>query len=334
MKTIQWPFGLSLMFCLFLSMPLIAQEPTDRREEQIKAAREKVEKTMQMLEDKLKSNEITERDFNSAIKELMEELEEIIEEVNEALTEARTDLQDAFDMEWDDDDFLTIERDSIKNRVKIKIRDKESRRPRRTRSYFLLNFGPTDIVEGSSAEGIAVPSMELWRSWSGNVGFIVSTRLGSPSSIVHLNYGLLWKFLYLNTKDDLQLSLVDGHPQYIPSPYNETLTYSRFSRQSLLVPLQLRFAGKGANALNIMVGGYGGVRLYAFQDIRFKTDIGERAEFRFRDDYRTNPWQYGVTAAVGQRWWQLYADYEMSNLFRNNPNYEFNVMNAGIQFFF
>ncbi len=98
--------------------------------------------------------------------------------------------------------------------------------------------------------------------------------------------------------------------------------------------MQLRLAGKGANAFNLMIGGYGGIRLYAFQDLEFKSAIGEDVEMRLRDDYKTNIWQYGATAAVGQRWWQLYADYELSNLFQENPNYEYNVVNAGVQFFF
>lgn len=328
----KWAFVLSLVLCMLFSNTLSAQDTRDAHEEKIRMAREKVEQSLQKLEEKLKSGEIKEREFNSAIDELMEELAEIMEDIDEAIGEVDDDLQDAFN--WEDNEFYSIERDTVKNKVKIKIRESEKRRAKRTRTYFLVNFGPTDIVEAASAEGVATPTMQLWKSWSGNVGFVISTRLGGASSFVHLNYGLLWKFLYLNTKDDLQLSLVDGHPQYIPSPYSETLHYSRFSRQSLVVPVQLRFAGRGANALNVMLGGYGGVRLYAFQDLKFKTDIGERAEIRLRDDYRTNPWQYGVTAAIGQRWWQLYADYEMSNLFRDNPNYDFNAINAGLQFFF
>jgi flagellar hook-basal body complex protein FliE len=326
MKNSAMPSGIFLLLCLLFSVPSWGQaDQSARVQELIRQATERMDKALTELKERLAAGTMTEEQFEEALENAMEKFEEDMDK-------AADDLEDAFD--WEDGDVVRIESDSVKNKVKIKI--SKSHREKRTKTYFLLNFGPTDAFEQLDREGVAYPTFKPWRSWSGNVGLVASSRLGGSSSFVYLNYGLLWKFTYLETKDDLQLSLVDGHPSYIapdPSVAN-SLNKSQFSRQSLVVPLQLRFAGKGANALNVMLGGYGGLRLYAFQDLEYKTAIGEEARLRLRDDYKTNLWQYGATAAIGQRWWQLYADYELSNLFQDNPNYEYNVFNTGIQFFF
>lgn len=326
MKNTVMPSGILLILCLLLSPTAWGQvDQSTRIQDIIRQSTERMEKAVTELKERLAAGTITEEQFEEAMEKAMEKFEEDMDK-------AADDLEDAFD--WDEDDIVQIEADSARNKVKIKIGKSQSEK--RTKTYFLLNFGPTDAFEQLDREGVAYPTFKPWRSWSGNVGLVASSRLGGPSSFVYLNYGLLWKFTYLETKDDLQLSLVDGQPAYVsPDPaITGGFSKSQFSRQSLVVPLQLRFAGKGANALNVMLGGYGGLRLYAFQDLEYKTTIGEEARLRLRDDYKTNLWQYGATAAIGQRWWQLYADYELSNLFQDNPNYEYNVFNTGIQFFF
>lgn len=278
------------------------------------------------LETKFKNGELSQEAYEEAMEDAADEFGDVMENLGEA-------LGDAFDVDDDDDQSIEISTDSTKNKVKISLGDKKG--PKRTKSYFLLNFGPTYMMEGTIGENAVTPEFEPWRSWSGNVGIMFSTRLGGASSIAHINYGLLWKFSYIEVSSDHRLMIQDDNPYYVPpSPYASTLEHSQFSRQSLVLPVQLRFAGSKKKNLNVMLGGYGGIRLYAFQDLEFKTADGEKAKLRLRDDYGTNLLQYGVTAAIGQRWWQLYADYELSNLFEDNPNYEYNMLNAGVQFFF
>jgi hypothetical protein len=318
------PKGILFILCLIMGFSLAAQEPdTTKTQERINAAKARIEAKIADLEERFKRGELSESQFEEA-------LDEAVEELAEAAEEAAEDLEDAFeDME---DVFIDVDSDSTKNKIKIKLGDRKS--PKRTKSYFLFNLGPTDAFEQLENDDVAQPTFKPWQSWSGNFGLMFSTRIGGASSFAYINYGLLWKYIYLETKDDLQLSIVEDEPEYIPSTYSNSLPQSRLSRHSLIIPVQLRLAGKGANAFNLMIGGYGGIRLYAFQDLEFKSAIGEDVEMRLRDDYKTNLWQYGATAAIGQRWWQLYADYELSNLFQENPNYEYNVVNAGVQFFF
>ncbi len=317
---------LSFLFLFGMGTTLAQEDNSQSIIAKMKSATKEFEAEVKSLKGQLKSGEIDQEAFEEAVEEAADKFEDKMEAYGEA-------IGDMFDGDDDEDTSVSILTDSTKNKVKISIGDKKGRK--RTNSYFLLNFGPTYMLEGTIAETAVTPEFAPWKSWSGNIGLMFSTRLGGQKSIAYVNYGLLWKFTYLEVSSDHRLVVENGNPYYVPpSPYASSFDKSEFSRQSLVLPLQLRFAGQGKKSLNVMLGGYGGLRLYAFQDLEFKSMDGEKAELRLRDDYQTNMLQYGVSAAIGQQWWQLYADYELSNLFEDNPNYEYNMLNAGVQFFF
>lgn len=324
MNSTYLPNGILTLFCLLLGFTLYAQDPGNTpAQEKIKAAKERIEQKIADLEARYTRGELSESEFENA-------LDEAVEELTESIEDAQEDLEEAFD--GDDDKFIDIQSDSSKNRIKLGF-GSERRSHKRTKAYMLINLGPSMAFEQLENPDVFQPEFKPWRSISGNLGFLFSTRLGGPSSFAYVNYGLTYKFITLDTKDDYQLSVVDGHPEYIPSSYTNSLQKSRLSRGSITIPVQVRFAGKGSNAFNLMLGGYGGIRLYAVQNLEYKSAIGEKVKMQLYDDYQTNLWHYGATAAVGQRWWQLFADYELSNLFKDNPNYEYNVLTTGLQFF-
>ncbi|MCF8237462.1 MAG: outer membrane beta-barrel protein [Saprospiraceae bacterium] len=326
----RYVLHLCMLSFLFLFGMGVSQAQTDGSSKSVitkmKDATKEFESTVKSLEAKRKSGEIDQEQFEDAMEEAADAFEDKMETLGEA-------IGDMFDDDDDDDHSVSIQTDSSRNKVKISLGDKEEKK--RTNSYFLLNFGPTYMMEGTISDNVETPDFSPWKSWSGNFGLVFSTRIGGENSIAYVNYGLLWKYTYVEVSSDHRLVVEDGNPYYVPpSPYASSLDKSEFSRHALVLPVQLRFAGSSKKSLNVMLGGYGGLRLYAFQDLEFKSMDGEDAELRLRNDYQTNMLMYGVSAAIGQRWWQLYADYELSNLFEDNPNYEYNMLNAGIQFFF
>lgn len=294
---------------------------------QMKEATKDFESEVKSLKTKLQSGEINQDGFEEAMEEAADQFEDKMEALGEA-------LGDMFDHDDDDEAGVQIATDSSGNKVKITLGDKKDRK--RTNSYFLFNFGPSYMMEGTlNAPAENLPEFAPWKSWSGNLGLMFSTRIGGNNSFAYVNYGLLWKYTYLEVSSDHRLVVENDNPYYVPpSPYASSLDKSELSRHALVLPIQLRFAGSKSESFNVMLGGYGGLRLYAFQDLEFKSMDGENAILRLRDNYNTNTFLYGVSAAIGQRWWQLYADYELSNLFEDNPNYEYNILNAGVQFFF
>lgn len=249
-------------------------------------------------------------------------------------TSDQGELEDAFskeeemvDIDIDFDDHSS-ETDTGENKIRIRIGDKETRKG--TTGFLLVNFGP-NIVHSSLAP--ASPEFEPWRSWTANFGLLGSTRLGGPGSWLWLNYGLKIKFMGLRNEEDLILQINDKNPVFIPFEGGRIRSVA-FTRSTLDIPLQLRIAGPKANSLNVILGGYGGIRLSGQQSLRYRTPTGERARLELTDDYRIPLWHYGLTAAIGQRWWQVYADYELNNLFRENPLYDYRIFNTGVQFSF
>ncbi len=328
----RYAMHLCILSFLFLFGVTASHAQDDQSESivsQMKEATKEFESEVKSLKSKLESGEINQEAFGEAMEEAADQFEEKMESLGEA-------LGDMFDDDEDEDQEAAVQMttDSSGNKVKITLGDKKSRK--RTKSYMLLNFGPTYLLEGTiGASEENLPDFAPWKSWSGNMGLIFSTRIGGNNSIFNVNYGLQFKFTSIEIDSDHRLTVEDGNPFYVPpSPYASTVSKSELRRYSLVLPVQLRLAGAGKNKLNVMLGGYGGLRLYGVQDLKFKTMDGEKAVLRLKDDYQTNTFIYGVTAAVGQRWWQLYADYELNNLFEDNPNYEYNVLNAGVQFFF
>lgn len=242
-------------------------------------------------------------------------------------TSDKDELEDAFSKEDKDNlegFWIETKTDSNENRISIKIDGKPIRR---TTPFLLVNFGPTIPLAELAP---AVPEFEPWRSWTVNMGVLGSTRIGGPKSWFHINYGVKFKFLSLQNKQDLMVQVVDKRPQF--TPFNGDVRRLSFNRYSMDLPVQLRLAGPKKNSLNVILGGYGGIRLDADHQIRFRTAAGERGQLRLRDDYRTTLWHYGLTAAIGQRWWQLYADYELNPLFKEN--YTYRILNTGVQFSF
>lgn len=325
---------------------LNAQEDRSKGKTPVKETVDRFRTTLDSLSARLGRGEISEQEFEDGVEaaarmmgdsivsvssgkkvivitkndkdgKMEKELEEMIEEeLEEAFSKDDKDNMDGFKIE--------TQTDSSGNRIKIKIDGKPIRR---TTPFFVFNFGPTIPLAELAP---AVPEFEPWRSWTVNMGVLGSTRIGGPKSWFHINYGVKFKFLSLQNKQDLMVQVVDRRPQF--TPFNGDVRRLSFNRYSMDLPVQIRLAGPKKNSLNVILGGYGGIRLDADQQIRFRSAAGERGQLRLRDDYRTTLWHYGLTAAIGQRWWQLYADYEMNPLFKEN--YIYHILNTGVQFSF
>lgn len=334
MKTIRFSVAFLCLSMTFAFSPAYGQD-TQKKEtiESLNKAIEKLESKIKDLETKIQNKEADNEGSEKALRELNASLKAAVDELNKAIEEIEDDLEDAFEDEnWSEKDNPDGEDDG---EAKVKIKLKKPVQSKRTRTFFQLNFGPTWILNQQSApEDISQPTFKPWKSFSAALGLVFSTRLGGSSSIVHLNYGLLWNMTELETNDDLQLTIANGQPLYTDSPYSSSLRKSALRRHSLRVPLQLRFGKNKEESFNVIVGGYGGLRLYGVQHIDFKSTIGEQVRTHLRNDYEMTMFQYGTTLAVGQRWWQIYADYELSEMFNSNPNHNWNNLNVGVQFLF
>jgi len=96
----------------------------------------------------------------------------------------------------------------------------------------------------------------------------------------------------------------------------------------LIIEHQLRNK-KGNEIFHIGIGGYGAVKLGS----KTKTvHMHENTKIKSKDhkNYRMNPFKYGITARVGYRKLNLFANYNLSTLFKDNKGPELYPFEAGI----
>ena len=79
-----------------------------------------------------------------------------------------------------------------------------------------------------------------------------------------------------------------------------------------------------------MLGGFGGI-LIGSHTKQVKTD-GEK--IKIHDDYNLNTLRYGLSARVGYRGFNVYANYALSNMFRDGVQPKLTPLEAGIGLWF
>ncbi len=108
---------------------------------------------------------------------------------------------------------------------------------------------------------------------------------------------------------------------------------SKLTASYLVLPLifeyQLHSKKSGKEIFHIGVGGYGGVKL----GMKTKTvylDDNSKIKTKSHDDYKLNPFKYGLTARIGVRWFNVFANYNLSAAFKKNQGPDVYPFEVGI----
>lgn len=185
-------------------------------------------------------------------------------------------------------------------------------------------FGPTLVTSNIEVVGYQYPEFKPFSSWSNDLGVMLRTRLGGATSKFHLFYGVLWRYINVET-DNLVLDLDDEMPIYfepIPKANNTELNI-----HTLSVPLLLEYKGK----VSFAVGGFAAYRLCSSSEYDFEQD-GNDNSTSLKADFGLNDLLYGVTGQIGVKRARVYVNYYLNNLFADDSPYDFTVMNIGIAF--
>jgi hypothetical protein len=109
-----------------------------------------------------------------------------------------------------------------------------------------------------------------------------------------------------------------------------------FSRNKLTtryfqVPLMLNFNTDpwGKDGVSISVGVYGGV-LWGAKTKQVSDELGK---VKTRDDFNLNPWRYGVTGRIDFKWFDIYATYNLSELFAEGEGPSTQTFTIGLNLF-
>ncbi len=192
---------------------------------------------------------------------------------------------------------------------------------KRTDVTSFWGFGPTFVTSNNEVEGVYYPEFKPFASWSNDLGIVMRTRFGAPGTKFYLNYGLLWRYLNVETdKGALWEDLGETFYQERDNADNTELNI-----HTLSIPLLFEYRSK----FSIAAGAFAAYRLGSNSEVDGKQD-GNRLDTRLSADFGLNRLLYGATAQIGAKRIRLYMNYYLNNLFKDDEPYDFTVMNVGI----
>ncbi|GAB1403557.1 hypothetical protein MASR1M74_07350 [Lentimicrobium sp.] len=142
--------------------------------------------------------------------------------------------------------------------------------------------------------------------------------------------GLEWK--NFRFKDDVHLLARDGDVFNNFDNMPRNYTKSKLVVNYLNVPLMLEFQTNRfskTNSFHIAAGIQGGLRIGSHTKNVFQEN-GNKKKVKDRDDFYLNPIKYDLMARIGWGKINLYADYSLNTLFKNNRGPELYPFTLGI----
>lgn len=170
------------------------------------------------------------------------------------------------------------------------------------------------------------------RSWNWNINFI-DYGFGFGTSYAGIATGMGFEFSWyaFNNQNSIQKDDNGVTVEFIPE-YADNLTHSRFFTSYLTVPLILEFQiPVGKNRIHLSGGLIGGAKLWSNTRMKYRTP-GSKAKSRIYGDYNLTPLRYGTTFRIGYENINIYANYYLSSLFKENRGPELYPFAAGLSF--
>lgn len=195
---------------------------------------------------------------------------------------------------------------------------------------FAIGFNNT-IIEGQSLDD---SPYQIGGSGFVELGWLWKTRLLKNSNFARMTYGLSVQWNKLSIKDN-QYFVENGEVTTLePFPYE--IKKAKLRTTSLVVPIHFefgpsRFKDYGnriryltGNQFKVGIGGFAGVNLGTMQKLKYKED-GKNQKDKFKSDYNTSNFVYGVSAYIGVGDFSVYAKYNLNDLFKDQAVAQRNV---------
>lgn len=170
------------------------------------------------------------------------------------------------------------------------------------------------------------------RSWNLSLNFIdYGFGFGTDKVGLATGMGLEFSWYAFNNQNSITKD-TDGFIVSYEPDYAENLTHSRFFTSYLTVPLLLEVQiPAGKNRIHLSAGVIGGAKLWSNTRMKYRTP-GTKAKNRIFGDYNLSPFRYGATARIGYGGINLYANYYLTSLFKQDRGPELYPVALGLSF--
>jgi len=251
-------------------------------------------------------------------------------------------LSDDASIDNDDNEEKSIESIEISNgRIDFSWKDEEDKKYRnRTQSDLIFAFGLNNAIPSNG--GINDSPFKVGGSRFFEIGYLWSTPLGK-TNFFRLDYGFSFQFNGLKPEDDL-IFFEDGDQtvldNFVRDGQEINLDKNKFRQDNLIFPIHLHMNTKRSrngdyftrSGFNIGFGGFVGLNLNNIQKLKYDFN-GDNEKDKFKDDYNTNNFLYGLSAYAGFGDVNLYFTYSLNPIFENNP-VDINNVQLGLRFAF
>jgi len=201
-----------------------------------------------------------------------------------------------------------------------------------------IEFGLNNFVDDkfsmARTDGEQFMDLNTGKSWNFNWN-IKQYSIGFGTDRFGLVTGLGLEFNNYHFDGDNNIQEVDGYivtKDDYPSSLNKSKLKTTFLTVPLLLELQM-LGAKRAKRIHVSGGIIGGLKLGSHSKVIYKED-GNRKKDKIRDDFNINPLRYGLTARVGYRTLNFYANYYMTPFFEKNDDPELYPVAIGLSLAF
>jgi hypothetical protein len=192
-----------------------------------------------------------------------------------------------------------------------------------------------------------VASLSNWGSKSVNLYYLYDFNLGNTGFSFHPGFGLAFeKYAWenpVNLQQNIDATGSGGAPAIelvpvteivaIPDGSDYELRKSKLAATYLDVPLEFSYAFKKDNpraGFKIVVGGRAGLLLGNHTKVKYRVSDDTR-KYKLAQDYNLNPFRYSAHTRVGYGGFNLYFEYQLSEVFDagDEPTINIGNNNAG-----
>ena len=313
------------------------------RERVIELEKGKLKKKVLEIENRLAENIITKEEAKTlkmdAAKATAENIENrtaiidnqiaLLERKEKLNTETRNSRW-VFDSD-DEDSFLGIKHKNEDDKKEV-VYD------RRTTSDFVFAIGFNNaIIDGQSFDDTPY---KIGGSRFLELGWAWKTRVFDESNWLRFRYGFSFQFNGL--KMDNNQYFVERGEQTVLETYPLNLDKSKLRMDNLVFPIffefgpsdredhddHFRYSTEGKFKMGL--GAYGGLNLLTIQKLKYEENGNDRKD-KFKQNYNTNNFIYGLSAYVAWGDVAVYAKYDLNTIFKDNPTEQRNI-SLGLRF--
>lgn len=208
----------------------------------------------------------------------------------------------------------------------------------RTSSNFILDLGLNVLVnqkDGLGGGQDAALDLRTVGSRYVNIGVDWETRLGGKRSPVAVVLGPEFAFNnYMLTANNKWVS-TNGVTSVAKETSNRQFLKSKLATSSVNLPLMLQLKLRDSHfkpTFRLGAGGFVGYRLGSHTKIKYISE-GNTDKDKNDGSYNLENFQYGAQGTIGYGGLELFAKYNMNDLFKNNAGPQAQVLSFGLRFF-